>query len=386
MSTTTPNYLEAGHILSAYGDRLAQEGNDAGSQQALKIAMSIAKHERNLVLEIMTLINAASADAANFRLQESLEKSLRAIELAQSVADPLPDRAALAYLHSLRFEYNRADLAAAWRYAETYQTLCERTGVPAFLAGSLYASAKVAALGGEWQRARSFFERGVRELPDLAQTLNAFMLIAVQTLVEYAVGDFKQGEALLSRLLEILHSAPPEPGWVHLFVSQTIAISARVSGTMHYFDVAREAAETVLASQRVSPWFTWFARTSLALLAVQQEDTRAVQEQYTSLLKGERAFLLMDGDRLLGILAAAIGELDQAATHFEAALAIWGKGRYPEHAWTAYDFADTLLQRGHPGDNNRATTLLDEALSISDELGMNPLKERVLLRQASLKS
>ena len=386
MSTTTPNYLEAGHLLSAYGARLGQEGDDAGAQQALKIAMAIAKHEGDLALEIMTLINAALVDVIHFRAQGSWEKSLRAIELTESVDGPLPDRAALAYMHASRFEYCRADLPAARRYAETFLTLCERTGVPAFLVSSLYLIAKVAALGGEWQNARGFFERGLRELPDLAQTANTWELVSVQTLVEYAVGDFKQGEALLGSLVDMLHTAPPEPGLVHLFPAQTIAIVARVTGTTSYFDVAKEAAETVLSSQRVNPWFTWFARTTLALLAVQQEDTRAVQEHYNSLLPGERAFLLMDGDRLLGILATAIGELDQAATHFEAALAIWGKERYPEHAWIAYDFADTLLQRGQPDDINRATTLLDKALSISDKLDMKPLKERVLLKQASLKS
>ena len=164
-----------------------------------------------------------------------------------------------------------------------------------------------------------------------------------------------------------------------------MALVARMTDTTTNFDLAKKAGDTVLTSQRVNPQFTWLARTSLALLAAQQGDQGMVQEQYSA-VKGQRGIhMLIDVDRLLGILATAIGELDQATTHFEAALAIWGKGRYPEHAWTAYDYADTLLQRGQPGDHNRATTLLDEALSISDELGMSPLKERVLLRQANLK-
>ena len=173
---------------------------------------------------------------------------------------------------------------------------------------------------------------------------------------------------------------------MHVFVPHTIAVVARMTGTTNHFDVPRKAAETVLASQRVSPLFTWLARTGLALLAAQEGDKRMVQEQYNA-VKGQRGIhMLIDVDRLLGILATAIGELDQAATHFEAALAIWEKGRYPEYAWTAYDYADTLLQRGQPGDNDRTITLLDEALSIAQELGMGPLKERVLLKQASLKS
>ncbi len=46
--------------------------------------------------------------------------------------------------------------------------------------------------------------------------------------------------------------------------------------------------------------------------------------------------------------------------------------------------ADTLLQRNEPGDREKATSLLDESLAISSELGMRPLMERVLSRREIL--
>jgi DNA-binding NarL/FixJ family response regulator len=52
-------------------------------------------------------------------------------------------------------------------------------------------------------------------------------------------------------------------------------------------------------------------------------------------------------------------------------------GYRPELAWTCCDHADTLLQRDQPGDQIRAQSLWEEALSISSELGMKPLMERV---------
>ena len=205
MRATTPNYLEAGYLLSAYSECLGWEGDDAGAQKALANAMAIAKHEGDLTLEMVTLVNAAAVDVQHWRLQGSLDKSLQAIELAQQVADPLPGRP--AYLHASRAAYNRADLPAARRYAETYLTLSERTGNPAYLATALYLNQKVAALGGDWQTARDFFDRGLHEVPQNT----TLMLVSVQTVVEYAVGDFKQGEALLGRLVDIFHSAPLEP-------------------------------------------------------------------------------------------------------------------------------------------------------------------------------
>ena len=59
-------------------------------------------------------------------------------------------------------------------------------------------------------------------------------------------------------------------------------------------------------------------------------------------------------------------------------------GDRPELAWTCCDYADTLKQRGGPGDNQKAVTLLDESLAISSELGVRPLMERVLSRREIL--
>ncbi len=90
-------------------------------------------------------------------------------------------------------------------------------------------------------------------------------------------------------------------------------------------------------------------------------------------------------DRLLGLLSQTMGNLDQAAAHFEDALTFCGKAGYrPELAWSCCDYADMLRERDAEGDRARAITLLDESLAISSELGMRPLMERVLSRREIL--
>ena len=82
-----------------------------------------------------------------------------------------------------------------------------------------------------------------------------------------------------------------------------------------------------------------------------------------------------------------MGEFDKASEHFEDALEFCRRAGYrPELAWTCCDYADTLLQRGEPGDREKAVSLLDESLAISSELGMRPLMERVLSRRDILKA
>ena len=50
------------------------------------------------------------------------------------------------------------------------------------------------------------------------------------------------------------------------------------------------------------------------------------------------------------------------------------------------DYADMLLERDGEGDKAKATSLLDESLRISTDLGMRPLMERVLSRREILKA
>ena len=78
-------------------------------------------------------------------------------------------------------------------------------------------------------------------------------------------------------------------------------------------------------------------------------------------------------DRVLGLLAHTMGNLDAAAAHFEEALAFCRKAGFrPELGFALSDYVDLLLQRpstssgqAAPDDRAKATSLLNEALSIS---------------------
>ena len=130
------------------------------------------------------------------------------------------------------------------------------------------------------------------------------------------------------------------------------------------------------------------ARFGLALMAIQRGDSAAAAEQYAALesLRGMRMYGTVT-DRLFGLLSNIMGRLDQAAQHFEDAMAFCRKAGYrPEVAWTCYDYADMLLQRNGDGDRAKAMSLLDESLAISTELGMKPLMERVQFRRDPLQA
>ncbi len=83
--------------------------------------------------------------------------------------------------------------------------------------------------------------------------------------------------------------------------------------------------------------------------------------------------------RYLGLLAATMGREQEAARHFEDALAMnLRMGARNALARTQIEYAGLLLASDRPGDRSRAIELANQALEIATELGMRLVVERAL--------
>jgi tetratricopeptide (TPR) repeat protein len=75
--------------------------------------------------------------------------------------------------------------------------------------------------------------------------------------------------------------------------------------------------------------------------------------------------------RYLGLVAATLERWDDAAAHFEDALAMNERmGARPWLAYTQEDYGRLLRTRDRPGDRAHAQKLLNDALATYRELGM----------------
>ena len=213
--------------------------------------------------------------------------------------------------------------------------------------------------------------------------------LGVLALLENEVGDSSKGRHYLERLLEVMAVSPPGARAAYSFPVLIIPLAARINGRDDLFEVATEAAHVVLSSTSAPSAYTVTARAGLGFMAAYSADAESAREQYTALRHegGKLTVLTASVDRLLGLLVHTMGEPSIAVTHFEDALEFCRKAGYrPELAWTCCDYADALLQRAGDGDRSKATSLLDESLAISSELGMRPLMERVLSRREILRA
>jgi hypothetical protein len=155
----------------------------------------------------------------------------------------------------------------------------------------------------------------------------------------------------------------------HAMTAATIALAGRLTAQQDRFAEAEAAAGAALSSPIRFPIFDLYARLALAVIAVEEEDAAAAGELYRALETQAGTLLIlacMAADRLLGLLALAMGEPGTASAHFDAALGFCRRAGYrPEYARTAFDYARALMAHGGASDGQRSAALWDEGLTIA---------------------
>jgi DNA-binding SARP family transcriptional activator len=388
LTLVTRDSLEEGRLLVWYGWFSGFTGADyEAAQRAFQRVLSIAEREDDPALLRKMLANAAFVDAFHLRFRDCLAKGLRATELAQGAGDlhtEMAARRAVAWALAATGEGEQARFHAAAALAHA-----EKLGEHWWLTSTSFSNELLCLYEGDWRAARELSELGLAVDPRDPRHL------ALRATLEYELGDHDAGAAYIARLQEVAESAPP-PGPIadHVFLataSPFLAAALPLIGHMASADerlgVAEAAAERVLSLPRVAPVLAMYARSGLALIAVQRGDADAAEVLYGA-LESERGtasfFVPLTIDRLLGMLAVTLGRVDAAVAHFADGLAFCERAGYlPEYAGTASDYADLLLRRAGTGDRARAAALQEEALGIARELGMRPLIERVLARRTS---
>lgn len=208
--------------------------------------------------------------------------------------------------------------------------------------------------------------------------------------IECQVGDFGQAERRLDELVDAMLASPPGPTIQYSYPAMIIPLVAHTAGSASKFDAAEEAAEVILQDPSSNAPAVQAARVGLAFMAVSRRDAEAAAEHYRLLESAAWTVTIsfwVHRDRLMGLLAQTMGDLERAVVHFEVATAFYREAGYrPEFAWTGQELADVLVQRNGPDDHEKAMALLEEAMAISEELVMPPLLERIIALQERAES
>lgn len=199
------------------------------------------------------------------------------------------------------------------------------------------------------------------------------------------------------------------PRRVRLAYAEVIAVAGRNTANSELLDLAQTLLRVEGPDDRALPRESVHRAIANGFLAEADGDRESAgraYEELTGYAGTMSPVAIIPFDRLLGLLASMLDRHDDAVHHFESALELCRRAEFrPQLAWTLSDYAETLLDRASTdsdrdvegasvrgservgaGDREKAMQLQDEALAISQELGMRPLTERILKRREILRS
>jgi DNA-binding CsgD family transcriptional regulator len=390
LELVAPDSHEAGrllsHSLTVLGHSQEPHGDDT---RAYERAIKIAQKHGDRLLEMQTLVNAGCADGSNLRIHACIEKHLQAAELVADMDQPFAETHAQV---ELAFGFaSLGELEKATRHAQAALASAERSRNRWWLTLALSIHQTLSSLQGDWEAARRCSDQGLELSPQFSALLSGRAMLECQT------GSVEQSESYL----ELLLKAGTLDAQSHRGIDPNVAVpmAACITGKTDRMALADEINTGVVTWPAATPWYRELARVGMALTALQRDDHTEMQACYDDLrsVQGRMPHGCphISGDRLLGLLASACGNADVATAHFEDALIFCRKAGYrPELAWTCYDYACILTERAssdaprqaRKDDQNKATALLEEALTIAIELVMRPLYERTAALKEQLQS
>ena len=354
-------------LAGALRDEHSRDRRDALSRESVELARSSG----SLAVLSYALAGRAHAIVAPDTVGECLELGTELREVALRSGDREQVVAAhmlrnLAYLLVGNLTQGQIELAAATSVAVALQQ-------PAQLWLLRSGEAMMALAAGRLDEADvlipAAFELGERVLPEVA--------IPHYLLQRYTLCDLRgHFEEIEGEIRELVLAQPARPVFR--------CVLAHLLGRLGRLREAQVALDDLAGGDFSALPFDqeWLYGTSLlAETCVLLGDAGASRQLYRLLLPWA-SFTVVDvaegfgGSvaRYLGLLATAIGRLDDAQGHFEEALARnEGMGARPWVAQTQSDYAQMLFARDLAGDAERARHLAEQARATAFELGMRKL-------------
>jgi DNA-binding SARP family transcriptional activator len=351
-------------LAGALRDERSRDRRDALSREAV----DLARRAESPAALVEALDGRAMAVLAPDTLAECIAVASELREVAERIGDR--ERVVDGYMQRVAAQVVVGDIAAVEADLDAASPLAEELGQPAHLWDVCGARAMVALAAGRLSEGEQLVEQafvlGERAVP------GAF---PVHRLQRYTLADFLGSlEDVEAEIRDLVTEYPGRPVF-RCVLAHLHARLGRFPEAMRALADLREDDFSELPFDQ--EWL--FAMSLLAETSALVGDDDSASALYgllfpwsalnvADMAEGIRGSVA----RYLGLLAAALSRLDAAASHFEDAIAMNARmGARPWFAYTHEDYARMLLARNASGDRERSRQLVDEALAIYRELGMD---------------
>jgi DNA-binding SARP family transcriptional activator len=401
---------------AGYGGRIvwARAGDDDRLVPLLQEGLAaLADDEVELRARLSARLAGALRDEHSRERREVL--SSEAVELARRSGD----LSALAYAIDGRSAAILAPdtLAECLALGTELRELAERIGDPERIVAGHFHRHLALLLSGDIRLAEEELDAMARFADELRQPAQLWLVYVHRSLLALSAGRFDEAEELLPRVLELGRGELGPRAIPAYRLQRSFLLEARGNleemepdvrdlvatyparpvfrcalARLHARIGRKEAAKRVLddlASEDFSalPFdLEWlFGAALLAETCFYLNDGEAAEKLYRLLLPWKHLMAVdpPEGNlgslaRHLGLLASVLQRWDEAAQHYEDALAT--NERIEARPWVAQtqeEYAGMLLDRSDPGDKAGARRLLNQARSTYEKLGMTGQLKRV---------
>ena len=206
-------------------------------------------------------------------------------------------------------------------------------------------------------------------------------LHAAWAILENEVGHRAEARRRLKAVTGVGDDRDAERLSMAAFISASIG---RTTENSRMLDAAERLGRETLGIGGTASHVEARARIALAVVAEERGDRESAREQYDALLPYRGTMTNAHppvADRVLGLLAQTLGRMDDAASHFEDALAFCRDRFHGEQGHVSYEYAVLLFARRGPGDREQAIGLMFDAYGKSFWVShdrMMPLHKKVM--------
>jgi predicted ATPase len=305
-------------------------------------------------------------------LPENLDERLAAVNELVALAETQRSTEMAAKASRLRLGclFDLGDIAGAERELEHLARCAAELRLPQWLYWIPYWSATLATFSGRFADAERF-AREALEVGRRAKEPRAAQMFPIQAGMPLLL----QGRLPPSRG-DGMGQASADMGWNWgvrtAMIHRAHAVGDETGARAHFEACAAHDFTDIPRTNRL------LSLVSLGQFAAHFNDTRRAALLYPRLLPFKTRNVPDPSwgsvARFVGLTAATLGRVDEAAQHFEDAIAHNSRmGARPHLALTQSDYARLLLERNAPGDRLKGRALLHAARATASELGMQPL-------------
>ena len=351
-------------LAGALRDEHSRDRRDALSREAVELA----RRTGNDAALAYALDGRVSAIVAPDTVAECLALATELRKVAERIGDK--ERLIAAHSHQLMAQLLVGDLHGAETDLGAAVLIAKELRQPAQLWRVGGERAMLALATGRLTEADELVEQAVA-LGERAQRDEA---IPVYHLQRYTLGDFRGSPGEVEPAIRELIAAYPARALFRCVLTHLhMRLERRDEAKRAFHELAENDFSAVPFDQE---WL--YAMSLLAEACTLLGDAEAAPVLYRLLLPyaALNAVDVTEGfagsvSRYLGLLAAAVSRWDDAAHHFEEALAMNERmGARPWLAHTQLDFARMLLARDGAGDRERSQVMLEAGVASYRELGM----------------